>query len=82
MTPNPIPYVTSPSNAYSWARTAAPGEYLVRYADTGLTAETDPGNRCGFDDATLDTINSMLNARGLYLWADDLGLLADTREEG
>ena len=64
-----------------WAETASAGEYLAEYEDDGLTAETDPGSRCGRDDSALDAIRGVLRARGLRLVADDRGLWAAKGEE-
>lgn len=64
-----------------WAETASAGEYLAEYEDDGLTAETDPGSRCGRDDSTLDAIRRVLHGRGLRLVADDRGPRAAKGEE-
>jgi hypothetical protein len=58
-----------------WVRDVEAGEYLVEYEDTGLTAEQDPGSRCGFGDDELDQISRWLGERGLKLEADDVGLV-------
>lgn len=59
------------TDAIRWAETADPGDYLITYDETGLPAAEDPGSRCGFDDAALAEIESMLRARDLTLMADD-----------
>lgn len=69
------------TEARIWATTAVSGEYLIRYEDSGLTDAEDPGSRCGFDDAELDEIRSMLGARDLGLSADDRGLVAHAQGE-
>jgi hypothetical protein len=70
------PYEASISDALTWAASAEDGEYLVEYEDTGMTAEQDPGSRCGYDDAELDQIRRALADRDLTLIADDRGLMA------
>lgn len=67
------------TDAISWARTADAGDYLIHYEDTGLSAEEDPGSRCGFGDDELDAIRASLRGRGLTLEADDRGLVAATK---
>lgn len=67
--------------ALKWARSAAAGDYLIEYKDTGMTAEQDPGSRCGYDDAQLDEIRHVLGRRGLTLEADDRGLVAAAKSE-
>ena len=61
-------------------QTAAVGEYLITYEDSGLTAEEDPGSRCGLGDDYLAEIEAELNKRGLTLEADDVGLVARNKE--
>lgn len=51
------------ADAFAWARSAAAGTYLIRYEDTGLSAEEDPGSRCGFDDRELAEIGAVLRGR-------------------
>ncbi len=60
-----------------WARKAESGDYLVEYEDTGMTAEEDPGSRCGYDDQQLDQVGRWLRERGLKLTADDRGLVVE-----
>jgi len=62
--------------AREWAASASAGDYLVEYEDTGMTAEQDPGSRCGYDDQQLDEIRRILAGRDLTLEADDRGLVA------
>ena len=69
-------YEASLTDALDWAVTAEPGDYLVTYEDTGMTAAQDPGSRCGYDDSELDQIRRMLGRRDLLLTADDRGLVA------
>lgn len=64
------------SDAHRWARTAKAGEYLVTYAQSGLTDAEDPGSRCGYSDPELDDLGRTLRERGLSLEADDRGLCA------
>lgn len=75
-TENEYEYEASLTDALSWAATATAGEYLVEYEDTGMTAEEDPGSRCGYDDAELHQIRRALAKRDLTLDADDRGLYA------
>lgn len=65
--------------AREWASSASAGDYLVEYEDTGMTAEEDPGSRCGYDDQQLDEIRALLRKRDLTLEADDRGLMAQAR---
>ncbi|MEO7895893.1 MAG: hypothetical protein ABIR65_01220 [Pseudolysinimonas sp.] len=67
------------ADALEWARSADAGEYLVHYVDAGSTSTSDPGSRCGYDDAQLDAIGRTLAERDLQLVTDDRGLLADAR---
>jgi len=69
-------YVASLSTALTWAASAAAGDYLVEYEDTGMTDRDDPGSRCGYDDRGLDEIRRVLERRELTLTADDRGLVA------
>ena len=57
-----------------WAETAVEGEYLASYEDDDLDEHSDPGSRCGYDDAELSQVCSWLGERGLTLEADDCGL--------
>jgi hypothetical protein len=57
-----------------WSETATEGEYLAEYEDDDLDEVSDPGSRCGYDDATLTQTRSWLGERGLSLSADDRGL--------
>ena len=63
----------------AWAHTAEAGDYLAEYDDDDLTAESDPGSRCGRDDSHLDDLRAVLRERGLALSADDRGLVAAVR---
>lgn len=70
----------SPIDPITWARSAAPDDYLSRYADDGLSADDAPsGSRCGHSDVTLDGVERVLRARGLTLVANDRGLVARSR---
>lgn len=69
-------HVASLSDALSWAASAADGDYLVEYDDTGMTDTQDPGSRCGYDDIELDQIRRALADREMTLVADDRGLVA------
>ena len=69
------------SEAIIWARTAEAGEYLAEYDDDDLDDVSDPGSRCGFDDQTLDEVESVLRDRGLTLTATDVGLEVCERTE-
>lgn len=66
-------------DARTWALQAEAGDYLIEYDDDGLTAETDPGSRCGFGDDELAEIERILRDRDLTLRADDTGLCAEAR---
>lgn len=70
------------SDAIVWARTCDADDYLVRYADSGLSDDEDPGSRCGFDDSELAEIESALRGRDLTLTADDRGLCVSVALEG
>lgn len=72
-------YTADLATALEWVRTASDGNYLVKYEDTGLTDEQDPGSRCGYSDPELNEIRAALQARGLTLQADDQGLMAARR---
>lgn len=63
----------------AWAREADEGDYLVEYEDTGMTADEDPGSRCGYDDQQLDQLKRWLADRDLALEADDVGLVVVAR---
>jgi hypothetical protein len=65
------------TQAIKIAKSADAGDYLIEYADTGLTDAEDPGSRCGFGDDELAEIEQVLARRGLSLRADDEGLLID-----
>lgn len=62
--------------AIAWAKTAAAGDTMIAYEDSGLTDQEDPGSRCGFGDDELAEIESVLSDRGLTLSATDVGLVA------
>lgn len=70
------PYVASLAAGIAWARTAKAGEYLVTYAETGMTDDEDPGSRCGYSDLGLEEIRRVLSHDGLTLTADGRGLVA------
>jgi hypothetical protein len=57
-----------------WSETVAKGEYLALYEDDDLDEVSDPGSRCGYDDATLAQVRSWLGERDLTITADDRGL--------
>ena len=59
----------------AWAREAEAGDYLVKYGYTGVTADEDPGSRCGYDDQQLDQVGRWLRDRGLKLTTNDVGLV-------
>ena len=61
----------------TWSETVTGGEYLARYEDDDLDEVSDPGSRCGYDDATLDQIRRWLGARDLTIRADDIGLCVE-----
>ena len=67
------------SEAVAWARAAEAGDYLVEYEDTNMTAEEDPGSRCGFGDDELAEIERILRERDLSLEVDDVGLVAQEK---
>lgn len=69
------------AEAIRWARTAAAGDRLIDYDETGLTDAQDPGSRCGFDDAELADIEAVLRHNDLTLTADDRGLVAESQKE-
>lgn len=66
--------------ALSWARNTNEGDYLAEYANDDLDEESDPGNRCGYDDETLDAIESVLAERSLTLRANDRGLVVEASD--
>lgn len=63
------------TDALEWARRAAAGEYLAKFADWA-PIEDDDGSRCGWDDADLAEIDRVLAARNLKIEANDRGLVA------
>ncbi len=72
LAPPVLPAVTD----LEWAMGAEPGSYLALFDDDDLDDVSDPGSRCGRDDMQLDAIRGVLDARGLQLVADDIGLVA------
>ena len=58
-----------------WCYEASVGYYLTTYEDCGSNEMSDPGSRCGYSDVQLDTIKRLLQDRGMYLLADDRGLI-------
>ena len=57
----------------TWASTAAAGDYLARYEDSGDDV-SDPGSRCGYSDEQLHAMREVLGERGRRLESDDVGL--------
>jgi hypothetical protein len=64
----------SHSELGTWSETVTEGEYLASYEDDDLDEVSDPGSRCGYDDATLAQVRSWLGERGMTIEADDRGL--------
>ena len=58
-----------------WARTAGPGDYLIRWDDAWLAP--DPGSRGGYSDPELSEIREVLARRDLRLSTDDLGIVVN-----
>lgn len=67
------------SERREFAQSATAGEYFAQFDDDGLDEMSDPGSRCGYGDDELDDLERLLNARGLTLTTDDIGLVVRER---
>lgn len=58
-----------------WARQADAGEYLIKYATCGVDESDDTGSLCGYGEEEIAQLGNILDARGLRIEANDVGLI-------